>query len=712
MVLCSHVARSPPESIIQQLAILNERHNLGASLRRCTDPDFISRAIIGESDGDKQKLTRSSVEKSSSWLLPTIAVDLSVLNRIPLSGAGHLLLITALRIIQRFDNVGLTRDAPVAVTVYKSCTVEQMDVMHFSAEVTAHLLHSEDLLLDTRLLFSLTQKILSLLLAFTAESMELLAVLMEDVKSPVSSHRRAFRMLLAVMATLQTENIDLLNDTSTRTTLLQAFSSTADPLEFLLRLSETSAKYKCIIRGALLEATRVETELSGIGKLFAHCKSLHASVHEVTAAVLGFCANRRALAAQYYSSEYADVTAVQNVILASLQQRSNLHTLIVFESPVSADSASYIRVPALLGLVHINVLLFCLFAASYNATPLADIITVLTAQVSRSQWSRVTPAYLRLMQSHDPIACTRYVHYFPLEILLALLIANAPSVSNEYFSALSTALESASPQLLKATFNNLGTADTALFIQLWRSRGIQCAWFNILETASTTSSIRCVPDEDMEIATSGECLSLAPEWKDLSQVSTLCTNALTNATKQGTIGIPALFSTILASESKPQRRLLADSASASCITEGFESALLEYLFCDSPPVDAEIYTDILVKLLTLPPNLLKSLMMKACATLHRSSNTTVNLLFTFCASERLFATLLTERGQWSSLISQLLEFLLEVEYSHDSSEATAIFTTLLSDTHRNNLELEFSKLLTRVLTQGKQTPIIIISRRN
>jgi hypothetical protein len=162
------LTRIPPLLVMQQLLALNDKHQFGDSLRRCTQPDFISRAILGESNCyDSQHLSRTAVEKSSSWLLPAISVDLdSILNRVPLSAAGHLFLMTCLRILQRFSRVGFVAIDPQLIHEYKEMasmkvqkTIEQMDMTRLRSETIRSIFQMEDYILDAKLLSSLAQKV-------------------------------------------------------------------------------------------------------------------------------------------------------------------------------------------------------------------------------------------------------------------------------------------------------------------------------------------------------------------------------------------------------------------------------------------------------------------------------------------------------------------------------------------------------------------------
>lgn len=159
MILCVRgVVRTPPPSTVQRLIEWNEKFNFGLSLRRCTNPDFISRAVIGEADGDSCGLSRDSVEKSSSWLLPAISVDLdSVLQRIPLPAAGHLLLLTTFKILQRFQQIGLFRRVSSAID--GSVEPDMIDYADFETTATDHIIRSEDFNLDAKLLVSLSSKV-------------------------------------------------------------------------------------------------------------------------------------------------------------------------------------------------------------------------------------------------------------------------------------------------------------------------------------------------------------------------------------------------------------------------------------------------------------------------------------------------------------------------------------------------------------------------
>ena len=163
MILCVRgIIRTPPPTLVQRLIEWNGKFDFGMSLRRCTNPDFISRAVIGEADGDSCGLSRDSVEKSSSWLLPAISVDLdSVLQRIPLPAAGHMLLLTTFKILQRFQQIGLFRS--VSSVADSFLQPELIDLEKFENSATSCIVHTEDFILDAKLLVSLSSRVRILL---------------------------------------------------------------------------------------------------------------------------------------------------------------------------------------------------------------------------------------------------------------------------------------------------------------------------------------------------------------------------------------------------------------------------------------------------------------------------------------------------------------------------------------------------------------------
>lgn len=163
MILCvKGVVRNPPPSTVQQLIEWNDKFGFGLSLRRCTNPDFISRALIGEADGSCS-ISRDSVEKSSSWLLPAISVDVdSVLQRVPLSAAGHLLLLTCHKVLQRFENIGLFQKLKMENVTEELFKWDAFDIACFEKGATNYVLQSEDFALDAKLLLSLTSRVAAL----------------------------------------------------------------------------------------------------------------------------------------------------------------------------------------------------------------------------------------------------------------------------------------------------------------------------------------------------------------------------------------------------------------------------------------------------------------------------------------------------------------------------------------------------------------------
>ena len=102
MYLCVRdVVRKPPEEVINLIKSYDTKYRFGNNLRSCTSPDFIVRAMLGETDADFA--SREMIEECASWVIPTITRDISnILNRMPLVAATHLLLLTGMKIYQRF----------------------------------------------------------------------------------------------------------------------------------------------------------------------------------------------------------------------------------------------------------------------------------------------------------------------------------------------------------------------------------------------------------------------------------------------------------------------------------------------------------------------------------------------------------------------------------------------------------------------------------
>ncbi len=86
--------RCPPATVVQLLKKIDALYNFGSVLRMCTDPDFIESTLLDLDDSDSNSsyvISREVIEKAKSWLLPTIAVDTSILNRLPAVTRIHIL---------------------------------------------------------------------------------------------------------------------------------------------------------------------------------------------------------------------------------------------------------------------------------------------------------------------------------------------------------------------------------------------------------------------------------------------------------------------------------------------------------------------------------------------------------------------------------------------------------------------------------------------
>lgn len=94
-------AREPPLQVTRAVRAADAKYNFGARLRNSTQPDFISRAVLGESESGN--ISRKVIETSADWLIPSIGVDVgTVLARIPPVAVIHVYLITFSKIFARF----------------------------------------------------------------------------------------------------------------------------------------------------------------------------------------------------------------------------------------------------------------------------------------------------------------------------------------------------------------------------------------------------------------------------------------------------------------------------------------------------------------------------------------------------------------------------------------------------------------------------------
>lgn len=77
-------------------------YDFGSRLRAWENPDFISRALSGDSDGDH--ISRRLIERSAEWLIPAISVDAkAIIERVPLEAITHLYLVISIKICRRLS---------------------------------------------------------------------------------------------------------------------------------------------------------------------------------------------------------------------------------------------------------------------------------------------------------------------------------------------------------------------------------------------------------------------------------------------------------------------------------------------------------------------------------------------------------------------------------------------------------------------------------
>jgi hypothetical protein len=78
------------------------QYDFGSRLRAWENPDFISRALSGDSDGDH--ISRRLIERSAEWLIPAISVDAkAIIERVPLEAVAHLYLVISIKICRRLS---------------------------------------------------------------------------------------------------------------------------------------------------------------------------------------------------------------------------------------------------------------------------------------------------------------------------------------------------------------------------------------------------------------------------------------------------------------------------------------------------------------------------------------------------------------------------------------------------------------------------------
>lgn len=180
--------RRPPIDAMQVLKKLDSAYNFGSVLRMCIDPDFIESTLLGLDDSRDVKnensscnsMSREVIEKSKSWLLPTIAVDTSILNRLPAVTRIHILSISSF-------------------SIWNFCEKYQL----WDAE-EAHLLEQQDCSTNISLMCKLTLQLRAELVTegAAADMEELMQYLFRDIHSYRREVRIATRMTLNLLLAL------------------------------------------------------------------------------------------------------------------------------------------------------------------------------------------------------------------------------------------------------------------------------------------------------------------------------------------------------------------------------------------------------------------------------------------------------------------------------------------------------------------------------
>ena len=167
--------QSAPIVVGEYINFLDTKYYFGTILRGWKSPDFIASAVLSGLETKKddclacsdQSINNSSspeafrghVERSSSWLLGTIAADHKVLFRIPPAGCVHLFLIVAMRLVQRVTQSGIWDDG----LEYSQNTLWEM------------LRNDGGFISEMKLLVMLSSRILHVLCYFSGDTMQSLS---------------------------------------------------------------------------------------------------------------------------------------------------------------------------------------------------------------------------------------------------------------------------------------------------------------------------------------------------------------------------------------------------------------------------------------------------------------------------------------------------------------------------------------------------------
>jgi hypothetical protein len=228
---CHNHGRQPPMNTLSSVKSLEARYKFGARLRSCNEPDFIRSSLSEDEvarmeDSDKNAgadsianlgtaaITHSAVEKSFGWLSQAIMVDIdSMMPRIPSLAILYMCLILSGRFI------GITSDCCIkCIDTFHGSNVAQRDT---SIKDTLLEELSEGTKLRLKLIMDVTrtQEVAEMLSLFVplAKSIltemrmiqhptylhsrraDVLRSLLESLSDDTENHRKASRMLMALL---------------------------------------------------------------------------------------------------------------------------------------------------------------------------------------------------------------------------------------------------------------------------------------------------------------------------------------------------------------------------------------------------------------------------------------------------------------------------------------------------------------------------------
>ena len=706
MIFCVRgVVRLPPLSTVQRLIEWNEKFDFGLSLRRCTNPDFISRAVIGEADGDCCGLSRDSVEKSSSWLLPAISVDLdSVLQRIPLPAAGHLLLLTAFKILQRFQQVGLFRQ--VSSVSNDLLQTDTIDFANFQDTATIFVTHTEDFALDAKLLFSLASRVMDTLYPVSELKKQLLQVILLDLASSRYDRRRAAKIVLRVLGNTQSKDLERSEVTALLLRILSNESELKEINGLLQRYCGSSAEYADLVCDSITSAIKIEPDTSTLAlyvDILLQIRGLSGPIPESLTELLG----TRSRIARAMLSDIAVLEKIEPLVVRIVEaiekgvEYGGVVTKLPISSKVIADR-TFIALGTTLAISLSAVKALLHFLAIGSPTELSSrIVSSLKMALSGCSTElliELKPSISALLSANDASVFS-VVYSIPLPILLNTINDFLISTSDNFLVDFSRQVSSHDINGIQQIIDDSGVKDLSFLLACFKS--YECNGFTktlerLISAASSSVHVTESVDSDVAMEVVGHSSKSADDEStpsfDLISLNRVVGCILQDARTQHENGIPLVFN--LVEKSCCQNKgVVAAMVTKCCLDNGFGDQLIDFILRNDEglPLERSVVYAVFHTLYKADNSTLSKSIFRSLSRMdvHHAQ---LNFIFAYGAFRILFRR---KFPSWREFLGGLLDFMLIVEGEFDDADID-----FLSPCTRSDLAHELPLVLVKIVSSG------------